>query len=62
MDAWTDGQTDRQTDGHGETSIPPYNFIAGGIINLYLATDHLSYVTLSQCSLGRSHKTGLTPP
>jgi hypothetical protein len=22
-----------QTDGHGETSIPPYNFVAGGIIN-----------------------------
>jgi hypothetical protein len=22
------------TDGHGETSIPPYNFIAGGIIKL----------------------------
>jgi hypothetical protein len=25
-------QTDRQTDGHGETSIPPYNFVAGGIM------------------------------
>jgi hypothetical protein len=23
-------------------------------------SDHLSYVTLFQCSLGRSHKTGLT--
>ena len=23
----------RWTDGHGETSIPPYNFVAGGIIN-----------------------------
>ena len=22
---------DGQTDGHGETSIPPYNFVAGGI-------------------------------
>ena len=21
-------------DGHGETSIPPYNFVAGGIINM----------------------------
>jgi hypothetical protein len=21
--------SDRQTDGHGETSIPPYNFVAG---------------------------------
>jgi hypothetical protein len=21
-----------QTDGHGESSIPPYNFVAGGII------------------------------
>jgi hypothetical protein len=26
-----DGRTDRQTDGHGETSIHPYNFVAGGI-------------------------------
>ena len=24
-------QTDGRTDGHGETSIPPYNFVAGGI-------------------------------
>ena len=23
--------TDGRTDGHGETSIPPYNFVAGGI-------------------------------
>jgi hypothetical protein len=22
----------RRTDGHGETSIPPYNFVAGGIM------------------------------
>jgi hypothetical protein len=22
------------TDGHGETSIPPYNFVAGGIIKM----------------------------
>jgi hypothetical protein len=21
----------KQTDGHGETSIPPYNFVVGGI-------------------------------
>jgi hypothetical protein len=25
-----DGQTDGKTDGHGETSILPYNFVAGG--------------------------------
>ena len=30
-----DGQTDGRTDGHGETSIPPYNFVAGGIIINY---------------------------
>jgi hypothetical protein len=24
-------QTDGRTDGHGETSIPPYNFVAGDI-------------------------------
>jgi hypothetical protein len=23
--------TDGRTDGHGETIIPPYNFVAGGI-------------------------------
>jgi hypothetical protein len=27
----TDRQTDGWTDGHGETSIPPYNFVVGGI-------------------------------
>ena len=27
----TDGRTDGRTDGHGETSISPYNFVAGGI-------------------------------
>jgi hypothetical protein len=27
-----DLSTDGRTDGHGETSIPPYNFVAGGII------------------------------
>jgi hypothetical protein len=26
-----DRQTDERTDGHGETSIPPYNFVAGDI-------------------------------
>jgi hypothetical protein len=25
-------ETDGQMDGHGETSIPPYNFVAGGIM------------------------------
>jgi hypothetical protein len=27
--------TDRRTDGHGETSIPPYNFVVGGIKMLW---------------------------
>jgi hypothetical protein len=27
----TDVRTNGRTDGHGETSIPPYNFVAGGI-------------------------------
>ena len=32
----TDGQTDRRTDGQGDTSIPPINFVeAGGIITDY---------------------------
>ena len=30
----TDRRTDGQTDGQGETSIPPFNFVeVGGIIN-----------------------------
>ena len=28
----TDGQTDGRTDGQGDSSIPPPNFVAGGII------------------------------
>ena len=28
----TDRQTDRRTDGRGDSSIPPPNFVAGGII------------------------------
>ena len=27
----TDGQTDGRTDGQGDSSIPPPNFVAGGI-------------------------------
>ena len=34
----TDGRTDRRTDEHGESSIPPLNFIAGGIINFIKLT------------------------
>ena len=30
-DGQTDGRTDRRTDGHGDSSIPPPNFVAGGI-------------------------------
>ena len=30
-----DLSTDGRMDGHGETSIPPYNFVAGCIIILY---------------------------
>ena len=31
-DGRREGRTDGQTDGHGETSIPSYNFFAGGIL------------------------------
>ena len=31
-DGQTDRQTDRRTDEQGESSIPPLNFVAGGII------------------------------
>ena len=30
-DGRTDGQTDRRTDEQGESSIPPLNFVSGGI-------------------------------
>ena len=33
-DGRTDRRTDRRTDGHGDSSIPPPNFVAGGITNL----------------------------
>ena len=32
-DRQTDGQTDRRMDEQGESSIPPLNFVAGGINN-----------------------------
>jgi hypothetical protein len=35
----TDGRTDGRMDGHGETRIPPYNFVAGGITNTQMTTD-----------------------
>jgi hypothetical protein len=31
MDGRTDGRKDGKTDRHGETSIPPYNLVVGGI-------------------------------
>ena len=31
----TEGRTNGRTDGHGETSIPSYNFVAGGIITIF---------------------------
>ena len=35
-DGRTDRQTDRRTDEQGESSIPPLNFVAGGIIIIKL--------------------------
>jgi hypothetical protein len=35
----------RRTDGHGETSIPPYNFVARGIIS---QTYHVKWEALDQ--------------
>jgi hypothetical protein len=32
-----------QTDGHGETSIPPYNFVAGGIIIKRICQEQQGY-------------------
>ena len=33
---------DGRMDGHGETSIPPYNFVAGGIIKEVLGLQCLT--------------------
>ena len=40
----TDGRTDGRTDGQGDSSIPPPNFVAGGIIkqlNLHVPLRHI---------------------
>ena len=50
----TDGQTDGRTDGQGDSSIPPPNFVAGGIIMelkiscryVNISTSHLLKMTL----------------
>ena len=41
---WTDGDPDGRTDGQRENSIPPYNFIIAGGINIL-------FVTLCESSL-----------
>ena len=41
-------QTDRQTDGQGDSSIPPPNFVAGGIMKiivLFLYSPQQKYLT-----------------
>ena len=38
-DGQTDGQTDGRTDEQGESSIPPLNFVAGGIKRCDRRTD-----------------------
>ena len=41
-DGRMDGRTEGRTDGHGDSSIPPTNFVAGGIIiTLPLLNMHL---------------------
>ena len=40
---------DGQTGVHGETSIPPYNFVAGGIIFLYTLYDRQTVWLQKQC-------------
>ena len=42
-----DGQTDGKTDGHGETSILPYNFVAGGIKKIDVKQLSTSYLQLN---------------
>ena len=39
-------QTDGRTDGHGEASIPPYNFVAGGI---KMAGENFERDTINNC-------------
>ena len=42
-DGWTDGRTDRRTDEQGESSIPPLNFVSGGIIKNKSDADSLPF-------------------
>ena len=41
-DGQTDRQTDRRTDEQGESSIPPLNFVAGGITILVITNHNAS--------------------
>jgi hypothetical protein len=43
---------DGQTDGHGETSIPPYNFVAGGIMTRHM--NRAIYNTHKQPDINRA--------
>jgi hypothetical protein len=46
-EGYMDGQTDGKTDGHGETSILPYNFVAGGIKKIDVKQLSTSYLQLN---------------
>ena len=45
--ASTDRRTDRRTDGQGDSSIPPPNFVAGGIISFLWGHKHCVYAAAS---------------
>ena len=44
-DGRTDRQTDRRTDEQGESSIPPLNFVSGGIIINYPLPTHIKMLS-----------------
>ena len=39
----TDGQTDRETDSHSETSIPPQLCLGGGIIKHFIQSKSIEF-------------------
>ena len=45
----TEGRTDGRTEGHGDSSIPPPNFVAGGYNNIYSRTWDRKIPSEHQC-------------
>ena len=58
----TDRRTDRQTDGEGDSSIPPPNFVAGGIIIMKATNDNIILESWKCSSSSRPPPSPPPPP